>query len=165
MKIRYLLLCVLMAALCGCSASVDSPPQPGEPLDISAFSFIHSGSSTSECYHYSAEKAEGGTHLYIEGLFSGGLIIDKVIDEPVLEQLGEIAGKYRIDKWNGFDKSKKNVADGSSFTLSVTLTKGSTISAHGNNAFPDGYSDAKSVINALFEALISQYATEEKEGQ
>ena len=86
-----------------------------------------------------------------------------VVDEPVLEQLGEIAGKYRLDRWDGFDKSNNHVMDGNNFSLSVTLTDGKTISAHGSNCFSDGYSEVKQEICELFEDLINKYANREPE--
>lgn len=169
MKILHTLLSfVLIMALCGCG-EISEPPltqQPAqemqemkeaEPLEITSFSFTHTGMSTDECFCYSAEQTEEGVRLYIEELFSGGFIVDTIIDEPVLEQLGEMAGRYRLDRWDGFDKKNRHVMDGSRFSLSVELTDGSTISASGSNAFPEGYSDAEQEIRMLFEDLIDRH--------
>ena len=155
---------ILVTALCGCGAAggqdttqPSGEAQEGEAMEITSFSFTHTGMSTDECFRYSAEQTEEGVRLYTEELFVNGLIVDTLIDEPILEQLGEIAGKYHLDQWDGFDKSNKRVTDGSRFSLSVELADGSTISARGNNKFPDGYADAKGEICALFEDLIDRY--------
>lgn len=126
-------------------------------MEITSFSFTHTGMSTDKCFCYSAEQTEEGVRLYTEELFSGGFIVDTIIDEPVLEQLGEMAGRYRLDRWDGFDKKNRHVMDGSRFSLSVELTDGSTISASGSNAFPEGYSDAEQEIRMLFEDLIDRH--------
>ena len=164
-KLQFIFLCLLIIALCGCGKTVEPEEVPAteEPMEITSFSFTHTGMSTEECYLYSVEQTEDGVRLYTEELFSGGLIIDTIVDEPVLEQLGEIAGKYRLDKWDGFDKDNKRVTDGNNFSLSITLADGKTISAHGSNRFPDGYDDAKQEICELFEDLIDKYANSEPE--
>lgn len=166
-KLQLIFVLILMIVLCGCGKKADlgqlheEIPAEGEPMEITLFSFIHTGMSTEECFLYSAEQTEDGIRLYTEELFSGGLIVDTIVDEPVLEQLGEIAGKYRLDRWDGFDKKNKHVMDGNNFSLSVTLADGKTISAHGSNSFPDGYGDAKQEICELFENLIDKYANRE----
>jgi len=173
-KFQLIFLCILMIAICGCGKKeepeemqmMEEPremqmmEEPRE-MEITSFSFTHTGSSTEQCFLYSAEQTEDGIRLYTEELFSGGLIVDMIVDEPILEHLGEIAGKYRLDRWDGFDKSDKHVMDGTRFSLSVTLADGKTISAHGSNSFPDGYGDAKQEICELFEEIIDKYANQE----
>lgn len=128
-----------------------------EALEITEFSFFHTGMSSEECFQYSVCKTEDGVRLYTEELFSGGLIVDTIVDETVLEQLGEIAGEYDIESWDGFDENDKYVMDGSNFELSVVLEDGRTIFARGSNCFPDGYADAEWEIRELFESLIDRY--------
>ena len=125
-------------------------------MEITSFSFTHTGMSAEECFRYSAEQTEEGVRLYTEELFVNGLIVDTLIDEPILEQLGEIAGKYHLDQWDGFDKSNNRVSDGSRFALSILLADEKTIFAQGSNKFPDGYADAMGEICALFEDLIER---------
>ena len=158
--ITILLLVCTGLALCGCGAA--SPAQPetgGDPLEITAFSFYHTASSTDGCYSLTLTREETGTHLYAEELFSGGRIADAMIADDVLERLGELAGTYRVDRWDGFDKNNKRVMDGSTFTLSVTCSDGTTISAHGNNAFPENYADVSAEIRTLYDELMAQYAS------
>ena len=125
-------------------------------MDITAFSFQHGASLADECYLFKLTKDGDSVRLYAEELFSGGRIVDTMIEDDVLDQLGELMGTYHVDRWDGFDKNNKHVMDGSSFTLSVTLADGSTISAHGSNAFPDRYQAAKDEITDVFAAFIPQ---------
>ena len=161
-----------LALLCGCTANqpTNSPQQTeiepgGEPMDITAFSFQHGASLADECYLFKLTKDGDSVRLYAEELFSGGRIVDTMIEDDVLDQLGELMGTYHVDRWDGFDENNKHVMDGSSFTLSVTLADGSTISAHGSNSFPENYSDVSSAILTLYYELMEQYAPfEETEG-
>lgn len=171
--ILLLLTAGLILLLCGCGAAKtpapDSPSQPtqsesgGKPLDITSFYFSHTASSTDGCYCLQLALEESGTHLYAEELFSGGRIVDTMIEDNVLEQLGEVMGTYHVDRWDGFDKKSKHVLDGSRFTLSVTLADGSTISARGSNSFPENYSDVHNHVQTLYAALMEQYASSDDE--
>lgn len=165
-KATTILALALLIALCGCTAAggTNAPSETGqgeEPMKIAVFEFTHTGMSTAECYLYSAEKMEEGMHLYTEELFAGGYILDTVTDGAAMEQLEKLVHKHRLDRWNGFDKSKKNVSDGSRFSLSIVFENGESISASGSNAFPEGYAEAEADIRALFEALIDQYEISE----
>ena len=118
----YMILLLLFLAIFACACSAGKPSEPpretppgGDPMDIASFSFRHSASMADECYRFTVTKKDDGTYLYAEEQFSGGRIADTLIEEPVLTQLGEMAGAYRIDLWNGFDKSAENVLDGSGF--------------------------------------------------
>ena len=130
-------------------------------MDITAFSFQHGASLADECYLFKLTRDGDSVRLYAEELFSGGRIVDTMIEDDVLDQLGELMGTYHVDRWDGFDKNNKHVMDGSSFTLSVTLADGSTISAHGSNSFPENYSDVSSAILTLYYELMEQYAPSE----
>lgn len=131
--------------------------EEGEPMELKAFSFTHTGMSTEECFLYSVEQTEEGIRLYTEELFSGGFILDLYVDEPLLDELGEIAGRHHLDSWDGFAKSDSHVSDGSNFSLSLKLADESTISARGSNRFPEGYEAAKQEICTYFEELIERY--------
>ena len=163
-----LLLCVgLLLLLCSCRGKQPDPELPkvgGEPLEITAFSFWHTAMEMDECFVYSAEAVETGIHLYTEELYLNGRVVDCITDEPILKELGAIAGKYHLDRWDGFDENNKRGSDGSSFTMSITLADGSTISARGNNCFPDYYSESVKEIRAVFEEFVRQYETEPVEG-
>lgn len=160
-KCFFLLYVLLLPLLCGCFPRLfggETPaPQPTNAIELTAFCYAHRGMSSGDEYTYSAQKAENGTQLYLE-MLSGTHIIDVVVDDPVLEELGEIAGQYRLDLWDGFNETNTMMLDGTGFFLSMTLADGSTVSAQGSNAFPAGYSDAASEIRNIFGKLIQAYA-------
>lgn len=173
-NVIIVLLCVSLVLLLSSCGAVNKPAPNvpaqsnqseagGDALDMISFSFHHSSSFANGCYRLEITREEGGTHIDAEELFSGGRIADAVIEEDVLAQLGRLAATYRVDLWNGFDKSRKNVADGSAFSLRITLSDGNTISAHGDNAFPDRYADVSSAIRMLYDDLMEQYGLHEDE--
>lgn len=154
-----LLLCgglVLLLAGCG-AAHPDQTEEPGEPLDITAFSFYHTASFAGDCFALTLTREDTGIHLYAEELFSGGRIADTAIESDALERLGELAGTHHLLRWDGFDKNKKHASDGSSFTLSLTLSDGTAVSAHGNNAFPENYADVYAAIRALYDEVMEEH--------
>ena len=95
--------------------------------------------------------------LYAEELFYGGRVADTAIDAAVLEQLGQLLGTYGVAGWDGFDKSKRNVRDGSDFALEILLEDGSTVSACGGNAFPENYAEVLPEIRGLYRELMDKH--------
>lgn len=159
----------LLLLLFGCGAKkpgkvpVVPPVVEGEPLKLASFSFWHTASFANDCYQFTVTREESGCLLSAEELFSGGCVLEAVAVEPsVLEQLGTVAGKYRMDLWDGFDENNKHVMDGSSFSLEMTLSDGTKVTAHGNNSFPDRYSEAYSEIRSLYESLMERYCPDEE---
>ena len=160
-SILVLLLAAGLAVLCACGAEKE-PVQPesgGEAMDIENFSFSHTGSSTDQCFYFALTREEDGVRFYGEELFSGGRIADAVVENSAIDRLGKLAGSCHLERWDGFDKNDKHVMDGSTFTLDITLENGSTISAHGNNRFPEQYSEVFSEIRALYDELMQQYGS------
>ena len=150
-------ICLIVMLLAGCAKIAPKTPEPlEEPIPLNSFTFMARGMSTGSIYSYTAEKTEEGTHLYLE-LNCGYIIIDVTVEEDVLGELGAIAAEYRLDTWDGFDKTNKHVSDGEGFTLSIITEDGREIYANGSNEFPHNYSDAKGAIDELFGGLIEKY--------
>lgn len=156
------ILCVI--GCCGCSKIMPKTEATNVPVvdteaetsSITAFKFSHSGMPRDDCYNYSVSQEADGLHLNAE-LFAGSSVVDAVIDEAVLEELSAIAQRYHLDKWDGFNKTNSNALDGEGFSISITFADGSSVSASGRNAFPNGYAEAQSDICALFNGLIDKY--------
>lgn len=138
---------------------VPTPPTP-VPVELTEFTFDHFGMMANDCFTFTVTETEDGVMLYLEENFSGGAVLETPADPSVLDQLEQIAGNYAMVNWDGFDKSNSDILDGSGFYLSMTLTDGRTITAHGNNAFPNGYSEAKLEILEIYRSLLSVELTE-----
>lgn len=150
-------LIVFFTLLAGCGTAKNL--SGGAPMDIKEFSFQHTASEATDCYRFELNRSDGEVHLYAEELFYNGRIVDTAVDENLLARIGELAGTLGVADWDGFDKTAKRGSDGSSFTLNITLTDGSTISAHGSNRFPDNYSLLYAEVNALYVELMELYGT------
>jgi len=131
-------------------------PKPlSEPFALTAFTWQHRGSHTGLIYSYAAEGTEAGTRLLLS-LNAGDRELEILTEEDVLGQLGAIAAEHRLDRWDGFDKSDRRALDGTGFTLTMITADGEIIEAHGSNAFPKGYGEAKAAIEEVFEEFIDQ---------
>lgn len=155
----------IILCFCGCSqitpstgitAPAVSDNFEESPMMITSFCFSHNGMSMADCYSYSITQDINSIRLQAD-LYAGNKTIDVVVDETVLENLGNIVSRHHLDQWNGFDKTNGMVLDGEGFSLSITLADENRITASGDNAFPKGYTDVKREICALFDALIDEY--------
>jgi len=155
----YLILGMLAAVLlllCACGGR-NAPEVSGEPKELAAFSFTKRGAESSQCVLYSMEATEDGVRLYTEGLYSGGPVVDRMADEAALTQLAVLVRNHRLDRWDGFSQKAQNVSDGTGFTLCILFSDGTSVSAEGNNRFPDGYAETEKAICELFEYLTDRY--------
>lgn len=71
------------------------------------------------------------------------------VDEEIMAKLNAWVDEYDIRSWDGFDMTQKHVMDGSGFRLSITLSTGETIYAHGSNAYPKGYREAMKALEEI----------------
>ena len=71
------------------------------------------------------------------------------------EKIKEILIKYNVNKWNGFDKTDKDVLDGDSFSLYVKMDEEQKIDASGYMQWPENYKDVISEFDTLFMGLYS----------
>lgn len=70
-----------------------------------------------------------------------------------VNKLTDILKKYDVASWNGFNKSDKNVLDGNSFSLSIHMENGDSISASGYMMWPKHYREVVSEFDALFSSI------------
>ena len=79
---------------------------------------------------------------------------EKEVDKCFVKNVKEVLDKYEVSKWNGFNKTDRNVLDGDSFSFSVTTIDDKSISAHGYMSWPKNYRDVRSELDTLFNNLI-----------
>lgn len=161
MGLKHIFLAMILTLAGGCGEPAEpvqpDPPAPaGPPPEVVSFTYTHSGSMTDSCYEYTAEKTEEGTRLHLEGLFSGGWLVDEITQDPVLEELSKVVETWNLLAWDGFDQVNSMVLDGEGFSLSITLADGRTVSAHGSNAFPDNHSQAAEAFRTIFEPYLNR---------
>lgn len=78
----------------------------------------------------------------------------KVSSNNVLE-IENILNKYQVFKWNGFHSNDKNVLDGDSFSMYITMKNGNKIESSGYMKWPKDYGEVKKELEAIFEKIIN----------
>ena len=78
------------------------------------------------------------------------------LDQDSLNKIIEVLNKYEVRKWDGFNKSNKNVLDGDSFSFSITMMDGDSISASGYMMWPEHYRDVREELGEIFNSFIKE---------
>ncbi len=78
------------------------------------------------------------------------------VSKDVVEKLSEILKKYKVNKWDGFNKSQQNVMDGSSFSLSIDLASDEEIYATGYMVWPKNYREVRNELDSLFMNIYNK---------
>ena len=78
------------------------------------------------------------------------------VDDKSIKEVINILNKYEVSKWDGFQKSDKNVLDGNSFSFSLTTKDGKNISASGYMMWPDNYGIVKNELKMIFDGFIRE---------
>ena len=82
--------------------------------------------------------------------------IDLEISKEKLEELESILRKYKVNRWNGFEKNNKYVLDGDGFYLGIALTTGEDINASGYMMYPNNYAKVSADLDKFFLDLIDK---------
>ena len=140
----------------------------GEEMDFK-FIQISLNYSSAEDYVYEAEAEEDGgvtlTHYTAFGYASEerNMVREITAGEDVRKEIARLLSECNVKSWDGFSESDPDVLDGSGFSLSIELADGSSISAHGSNAWPDnfgrlsGYLEGMLVIGQVEDTYFENY--------
>ena len=119
------------------------------------FRYSYDGSIGGNNYSYEVTVKDGHVVLTYESMEHweyGEMTCELPADTPA--RLEEIYKSCRLATWDGFSKYNSWVSDGEGFSLSIRFADGASMSAHGTNAFPKGYRDARALIDALFKPYL-----------
>jgi len=72
------------------------------------------------------------------------------ISDAEIKKILDVLNKYEVTKWDGFNKTNKDVLDGDSFSFSAKFEDGTSISAHGYVSYPKNYGDVKKELIEIF---------------
>ena len=95
------------------------------------------------------EGAPGDAALMLVSVYWEGYDGNRSDERSLLVSPLEVGGVFidcDVASWNGFVGSNPNVLDGYSFSFEAELSDGTTISASGTNASPEGYPAFKTAI-------------------
>lgn len=81
------------------------------------------------------------------------------VDDTFVNNLIEIINKYKVIKWNGFNRVAKDVLDGDSFSFNLHAQDDISITASGYMMWPDNYREVCDEIDNLFNNLVNNKAS------
>ncbi len=81
--------------------------------------------------------------------------LETEIEKEDADKILNVLKKYHVEKWDGFDKTDKDVLDGDSFSFSLTLDNGKSIHASGYMMWPKNYSDVVAEISPVFMKIYN----------
>ena len=128
--------------------------------DVVAFRYAEHGGMTRDFgFSYAVRRENGSEILRVK---PDGEPAENTLtvhpQEPLLPKLTEVAEKYRLARWNGFNKRCRNAVDGKSYTLEIVTADGGGVLAQGYMAYPRGYSAAVGEIKKIFSQAYAQAA-------
>lgn len=138
---------LLAAALFASVSLAESTAQSGDARrTLTYFWFIRGGYLPPESYEIT--EADGTFILTRDDGASAPIGLS------VTDDLLDIIEDYGLFSWDGFDESDPFALDGEGFTLIATFSDGMSLSASGENAFPDHYFDAAEAITRLLDTAL-----------
>lgn len=145
-----LVVVALVIILIGILLIFTEPPYEGK---IKSF---HFGSGSWTYMNYDLKKEDGKIIFKAEGVGEKPNQVEKEVDEEILNKLEDIINTNKVNKWDGFNKTDKNVMDGESFNLTITYEDGKVVNASGYMIFPKRYNTVSREIDKLFSPLLTE---------
>ena len=115
---------------------------------ISTFFLYRNGEINYDSYQITREQ--DGYYVSVNDGEAQGM------DSETADALMRIIDEYDVPRWDGFDESEENVLDGEGFWLEIALTDGTSITARGENAFPENYFPAISRMQETLDAVLPE---------
>lgn len=116
---------------------------------IQSFYYYVAGEMVPESYTVTLKD---GTY-YMRTYYDDEEDLGEPIETSAVDELYRIYIDNNVASWNGFDKTNEGVLDGETFSLEIVLVDGTSIRAHGDNAFPENYFE---VMGQFRDILMGQ---------
>ena len=140
---------LMLSLLSGCRKKV-------EIKDIRNFSFSYGGGSMMNSGTIYQLEWKDGVHTAI--VKASGVALEDAprftVDEAFVRELEQFLRENQVEKWNGFNKSDKNVMDGSGFDLSLSTMDSQFVRASGYMKYPKNFDTVCRGISAIFAKLV-----------
>lgn len=79
-----------------------------------------------------------------------------VLTNEDMDNLNLKIHELKINKWNGFNKSNKNVLDGNSFSLEVNYDDDKNLTASGYMKYPNNYSESSKKLIEFLDTISNK---------
>lgn len=122
--------------------------------EIKKFEFTYS--SGSEIYAYVEYKIDC-TNKCVASIKPTGVPENNArkvkIEKEKVKELEDILRKYKVEKWDGFQKYNKHILDGSSFIMHIYMEDNTTIGASGYMKFPNNFAEVSKELGNYFKEI------------
>ena len=129
--------------------------EPSKIKDINSLYFTYSVGYAANAYYRYELECNGKCMIKIKpnGIPEEETKEYEVSDELMIK-LTDMLNNYEVYKWDGFDKSAKDVLDGDSFRFSIEKKDGTSIHASGYMMWPTNYRNVREEFKNIFNDLI-----------
>ncbi|MBP5455076.1 MAG: hypothetical protein J6Y37_01075 [Paludibacteraceae bacterium] len=139
------------------------PTKEYAPLE--SFLYSYDGTIGRNNYRYEVKNDQSGNFQLTYSSFQyqdyGEMVAP--LDDSWMLKLKNLCQAYDVKRWDGFNKSNKEVSDGSGFSFFAKFSDGSSVSAYGMNSVPDGYREFESQLNLLFQPLVDSLLEKQRQ--
>lgn len=125
--------------------------------EIKSFYYYYGGGE-GPAYQYELQSEDGKVYFTAKGLNGVIMNVQCEVDESVMTQLKEIVDTHNIYNWDGFNRKKHFIMDGSSFKLEITYENDEDINAYGHMKYPKGYREAQKALVDFLDDLVEEYS-------
>lgn len=80
-------------------------------------------------------------------------LLETELDLETIKNIEKILKDNNVSKWNGFNKVDKDVLDGNSFSISITMSNDEQITASGYMKYPDNYGNVRGSLDNIFDSI------------
>lgn len=151
MKIKILIICIIILIITITISYLLSNRKKTEISNIKTLRFFYTTG-----YHINADVSYeiNCKNKCIATIKPSGIsneeAFQKEVDNNVKNKIEKVLQKYHVEKWDGFNKIDKNVLDGNSFSINISMDDDKTINASGYMKWPENYSEVKKELNKIF---------------
>lgn len=155
MKMRYIVIGVILIVFIGVGLLMGLSKKEVEISEIKSLYFTYTRGYAMNAYVVYDLNCDDNCILKYKPY---GIDIEEAkkvkVSMDTIKKVKDILLKYEVSKWDGFDKTDKNVLDGDSFSFSVLMKNGDSIHASGYMKWPKNYGDVRTELDSLFESLF-----------
>ena len=156
MKMKYILLILFIILIIGVIIFICCFKT--KKIEIGEFKYFEFGYSTGYAMYSSVNYRVECEDKCIAKIKPDGLSDDDKIEVELTDEevskLINILNEYDVSKWNGFNKSDKNVMDGNSFHMYMKMKNDDYISASGYMKWPKNYGNVCGELDSFFDKYI-----------
>ncbi len=116
--------------------------------EIESFEYEYGGGTAYK--NYKIYVIDGKTYISSNGV---NQMMEKEIDNSVLNDISKIVRENEIDKWDGFNERDENIMDGNSFSLKIKYADGEEINAYGYMKYPENYRTGHNKLSSYLEKI------------